>query len=88
MKELVAMFAALLGVAILIIIGAAIADQQRDPMNYDIYLEPGRKVMSVQMDENYHMFVTTRAAKPDEPPEIIRVSRYPNQFFWYIHESK
>ena len=78
----------MLGVAILIIGITAWAVKQRDSLNRDIYLESGRKVMSVQLDDNYRMFVATRAIRPDESPEIIRVYRYPNKSCWNIHESK
>lgn len=79
----------ILVIATLILFGiAGKAVEQRDSMNHHIYLEPGRKVMSVQLDDNYRMFVATRAIRPDESPEIIRVYRYPNKFCWNIHESR
>lgn len=67
---------------------AIIGTSQSVQRNADIYLEPHQKVLSVDVDENHRLFVTTRTMKDEESPDVIRVYLYPGKVSWIIHESK
>lgn len=77
--------------AALLIVGSAIgitATSQLQQRNTDVLLEPQQKVLGVNVDENYRLFVTTRTMRVDESPEVVHVYMYPGNVKWTIHECR
>ena len=48
----------------------------------------GWKVLNVNVDKNYDLFVTTRKMRPDESPEVISVYKYSGKVKWVIRECR
>lgn len=78
-------------IAALLIIGSAIgivATSQVQQRSAEVILEPQQKVLSVNVDDNYRLFVTTRTMRADESPDTVRVYLYPGNVKWTIYECR